>query len=381
MTVCTPPLALDLFAGAGGWTTGLTQAGFQVALAVEWDHQAAATYRANQPTVPLAERDLRHRPDLAALYQRRQTPGEAPPLTLIVASPPCQPFSALQAAADPADERRALWLAVAEVVLTWQPQLFIIENVPGFLGQRGWQPAPGGEPWGLAHTFPARTYHIYQELRSVLWEYAICSGVGDAADYGVPQHRRRAFVLGRRIWAEGEALGLFTPRRVTPDTPLAEALARQLFVWPTPSPPQSVALAWAGLSTPDSGDDPLHQTSPHTPAMRQRLAALRPGDSGRPRRGVMCRMRLDEPAPTITTGCYTVSKGGFVHPTADRGITLREAARLQTFPDDYAFQGSRMTIAREIGNAMPPRWAAQWGAALRQTLARPVESILEQAWS
>lgn len=371
----TRPIAIDLFAGAGGWSCGLEAAGFRVLWALDQDPLAAATYRANHPGVPLLEKDIGRRPDLALLERQRGTTVD-----LLVASPPCQPFSNLRPSAAADDERAQLWESAVDVILTWRPRAFIIENVPGFLGKRGSQVQDlGGAQWDLAHVFPPRTYHIAEEIAGILWDYAVVGVVWDAADYGVPQRRRRAFLLGRRIWDEGEELGLFGPGLIGPSHTLPTELGKLLFAWPTPTlRPRTVREAWAGLPAASAGADLLHQAPAHTAATRRRLAALRPGEDGRPRRGVMRRMVWDAPAPTITTGCDAPTKGWFVHPTENRGITLREAARLQTFPDNYVFLGSRRDIARQIGNAMPPAWAQVLGAAAQQTLALPARERL--AW-
>jgi DNA (cytosine-5)-methyltransferase 1 len=226
--------------------------------------------------------------------------------------------------------------------------MFVMENVLGLLGKRG-------RP--LIEGFLARMANAGYETEA---------HVVNAAEYGVPQVRKRVIVVGWR------------KRDVTP------------FVFPAPryapGEQKTVQDAIGDLPTPSDvgqlGPDPLHKKTRLSPLNQERLKHIPPGGGmehlpvslrvdchkgGADRIGhryVYGRLAADRPAATITARFDSFTRGRFAHPTEDRNITLREGARLQTFPDDFRFWGNQEDIAAQIGNAVPPALAETLAAAL-----------------
>jgi DNA (cytosine-5)-methyltransferase 1 len=342
--------AIDLFAGPGGLSLGLTQAGFKVLAAVEIDALACETYRANHPQTCLFETDIRRIEPQAVLDAIGLRPGE---LDLLGACPPCQGFSTLRSrngsqAVD--DDRNRLLFDVLTFVKEIRPRCVLMENVPGIVRDR-------------------RLIYVYRALESYGYQISRRDDVLDVADYGVPQRRRR-FVL----------------------------IASRYGVVDRPEPPGTAATVRQAIeSLPPAGTsgDPLHDLPERHGETVQKLITGIPRDGGsRSQLGASAqlgchqrtdgfydiygRMSWDSPAPTITTGCYHPSKGRFLHPAEDRAITMREAATLQGFPIDYWFSMKRgkQGLAQMIGNAMPPAFVASHAAAIRQHLMTADRGVL-----
>ncbi|MEV7865281.1 DNA cytosine methyltransferase [Streptomyces sp. NPDC088124] len=339
----TKPTAIDLFAGAGGATQGLVGAGFSVLGAVENDSDAAATHAKNHPGSHLWEADIR---SLQASAMRRQlglAPGE---LTLLKTCPPCQGFSSLASGKGLTDhERNDLVLHTVRFVRALMPQSVLLENVPG-LGK------------------DTRLQSVRDSLRSL--GYVSMVYRFEASDFAVPQRRRRLIMLAVR-----------GKRRILPQD-ITEVI-------PDLRGSVSVRVAFSELEAAKRVDDPLDRYRKSSDKVRRRIESI-PIGGGRldlpEEHQLDChkkvgakhatasygRIKWDSPASTMTTRCTTPACGTFVHPEQHRGITLREAATLQTFPTDYDFQGDYGSIERQIGNAVPVRMATVLGMAVRRTL-------------
>jgi DNA (cytosine-5)-methyltransferase 1 len=337
---------IDLFAGAGGATEGLRAAGFAVIGAVENDAAAAASYRLNHPVTRLWEQDIR---TLAASQLRRELGLEPGELTLLKACPPCQGFSSLARGEDTPNnsERNDLVLDVIRFVRALRPAAVLLENVPGL--ERD-----------------ARFARIKAALTSL--GYSFVSFKLDAALVGVPQRRRRLIMVavrGRRGRLPG-------------------TLPELLGGW-FASAPKTAREALDELRQLVESDDALDKHRVHSPKVVARIAAVPVGGNrfdlpsehqlachvNLKRRNATAsygRVRLDAPAPTMTTRCVTPACGSFIHPTEHRGLTLREAATFQTFPPAYQFVGDFGSIERQIGNAVPVRMAQALGAAVIRIL-------------
>lgn len=342
---------IDLFAGAGGITEGFVRAGFRPALAVEKDRAAAATYAVNFGEHVLGA-DIAELPD-----------DSFPRAEVVVGGPPCQGFSAL-GKRNPDDPRNRLWREFIRVVLLSQPRAFVIENVPQFLKSDQYE--------------LLRSWTVDGPLR----DWGLAAGVLNAADYGVSQRRRRAIVIGLRN-------GLPT----LPPATRAQDGKGGLPPWRTVrSALDGIPFETGPLSLPDirlesgvPGPFKVHEVhlsrSPRPLSLR-RYDAVPPGggrfdlpdellpDCWRRKPSgtvdVMGRLEWDKPALTIRTEFFKPEKGRYLHPQWDpshparrvnRVISHWEAARLQSFPDDFSWCGSKMEIARQIGNAVPPRLA------------------------
>ncbi len=330
---------IDLFAGAGGMTLGFTQAGFAPVWANDFNRDAVRTYNAN--FADFGEHCIEG--DISALLADNTT--SIPAADVVIGGPPCQGFSLLNKnrASDP---RKQMWRPFLEVVRRSEADLFVIENVAQLLN------SPECGELALA----ARALGFQVTSAKLL-----------AADYGVPQQRWRAFIVGCRF---ADPSLLFPP----PKTHCNPALDTALCAWRT------VRDCIADLPEPQGtriGPAPpldLHFGRTPTPLSLQRYRAIPEEGMNRfdlQRRALELtppcwirktsggtdlfgRLWWDRPAFTIRTEFFKPEKGRYLHPSQHRPITHREAARLQSFPDWFRFHGSKGEIARQIGNAVPP---------------------------
>lgn len=337
--------AVDLFAGAGGSTQGLKQAGYDVRAAVEFDAACAKSYRKNHKGTELLERDITEVTPAELLKAIGLGPGD---LDLLNACPPCQGFSSL-GATDEDDHRNDLVSTVLEFISAIRPRAFILENVPGLARDRRMKTLLSK---ARATGYGVKTYRL------------------NATDFGVAQNRRRLIAIGVRGMDPDEM-----PEHPAELLPVAFRREHERI---------TKVLAEAG---PFKGTrDRIHRGRTATPEVAERIKLI-PKNGGRfdlpedhqldchkslgSKRSAAAsygRMRLDEPAPTLTTRCTTPACGRFLHPVRDRGITLREAALIQTFPRRYRFEGSYQAIEGQIGNAVPVRMAQGLAMAARELL-------------
>ncbi|WP_421507722.1 DNA cytosine methyltransferase [Erwinia rhapontici] len=333
------PVAIDLFAGAGGFSLAAVNAGFTVALALENDPYAVKTYKRNlvsyegaQNVTVLDESILNYTPEKVHEDHLAERSCD-----LLLGGPPCQGFSThriLDAGID--DPRNELVLAYFRFVKAFRPRVFLMENVPGILWERHKSHLDAFYSEGAK-----AGYTVYEPV------------VLDARDFGVPQRRKRVFILGVRDIADTHA-----------------------FVWPpkpTHAPQDKVKgnlQVWAACDSvfrpaPDGDENDIHMN--HGPELVEAFSNTPPNGGSRKDSGriLPCHAKHDGhkdvygridpalPAPTMTTACINPSKGRFVHPTKHHGITLRQAARIQTFPDNFIFTGGLTAAGRQIGNAVP----------------------------
>ncbi|KJY41790.1 cytosine methyltransferase [Streptomyces sp. NRRL B-1568] len=344
---------IDLFAGCGGMTAGFIAAGgYKPVMAVEQDLHAAATYAAN-----FGEEHV-HWADIACVDHQA-----APEADVIVGGPPCQGFSNL-GAKNPGDPRNKLWKDYIRFVHHSRPKVFIIENVERFLKS---------PEFSL----------LSEEVRDggLLEGYELSYGQLLAADFGVPQRRKRAFVIGSRVGR------IPLPNPTHGQSPLhAWRTVRHAFTGKgLPDKPETTTLPklttdFFGRIVPgifDSKD--LHVGRRPEARSLLRYALIPPGGGrfdlpnellpacwkNKPTgtTDVMGRMQWDKPSLTIRTEFYKPEKGQYLHPQwepgpdgyrVDRPITHREAALLQTFADDFRWCGTKIEIGKQIGNAVPP---------------------------
>ncbi|MDA2810978.1 DNA cytosine methyltransferase [Nocardiopsis sp. RSe5-2] len=330
---------VDLFAGAGGLSLGfqLADRGFEPVFAVEVDDAAARTFKRNFDCDVHSGsiEDVLHYPDA----------------DVIIGGPPCQGFSPLGRDRD--DESRAqlneLWQQYLTAVRRIRPQAFVIENVPEFQKSAQF----------------AKLLRI-MESDPELKDYAYGYGVLNAADYGVPQRRRRGiFIAVRDVenvpWPPPPTNGPDSPGEV-PYVTLRDVISD------LPEVPERTEI-----EIDDDGVQHLHIRRSPTQKSLERYRAIPEGGNrfdlqrNRPdllpncwknkptgTTDVMGRMWWDRPSFTIRTEFYKPEKGRYLHPVYDRPITHREAARLQSFPDQFTFEGSKIEVGKQIGNAVPP---------------------------
>lgn len=340
---------LDLFAGAGGLTRGFTDTGrFRPLYAVELDEDARQSYilnfHPNNPNNVLADvtqvsfRDFPVRPDV------------------IIGGPPCQDFTQLTAVRREVDRQRneLLWEHYLKLVLHLRPQAFVIENVPNLLtdGQ-----------------YESQRRMLRQRLEAA--GYQLAFDILTASAFGVPQSRRRAFIIGT---STGRAPHLPLP---TLEYRTAWDELKKLQDEPLrPLPKGKVVLA---------GRD-LHIGRQAEVLSRLRYRYILPGGNrlnipspvtiktwATKSQGTFDgygRINATRPSPTIRCEAYKPEKGRFLHPFLNRPLTLAEMAVLQTFPEEHLFFGTFTSIARQIGNAVPPLLARRVAEAVASALDR-----------
>jgi DNA (cytosine-5)-methyltransferase 1 len=332
--------AIDLFSGCGGLTLGLKQAGFRVIAAVEKDELAASTYKENHPEVNVQLRDIRR---VSAEALRKNLKLDIGQLDLLAGCPPCQGFSTLKTrngARQKRDKRNGLINEMLRFARVFRPKTIMMENVPGL-----------AEHWSFTK--------LCRGLRRL--KYRITWDIKDARHYGVPQRRKRLILVA------GQRFDI--------------ALAKESKTIRT------VRQAIGDLKAPGKSRDKLQNLSENRSAkVLKRIRAI-PKDGGSrtdlPKRDqlpchkrttgfkdIYGRMAWDKPSPTITGGCFNPSKGRFLHPIANRAITLREAAILQSFPRRYRFPADRSkeSIALMIGNALPPAFIQRHASQIAKSL-------------
>lgn len=380
--------AIDLFAGAGGFSLAAHQSGFDLLAAVEFDQHAANTYRHNlvnhlQIKTNVYATDINLIDINAFMSELKIQSGE---LDLLLGGPPCQGFSTHRIKGSGEDDpRNKLLLKYFDFVEKLMPKAFLVENVPGLLWKRH-------EQYLNQFLKLAENHH-----------YKVITGaplVINARDYGVPQNRRRAFILAVREDISAEHLTWPPmPTHVKPDfdKPISNntwVSASTVFEQPPKQtldkllPRMQKVLGWSKerskntikslkFGAPLADDDWCNRNMAHKPFMIERFEVtplmgsrdeleftLNCHKNYSGHKDVYGRMFLHTPSNTITTGCHNPSKGRFLHPWENHGITLRHAARLQTFPDNFEFKGGVMAASRQIGNAVP----IELGSALINTI-------------
>lgn len=344
MTNQNHPKVIDCFCGAGGLSLGFTLAGCCILYAFDSDEASVETHKRNiGPSVFI--RDAYHVKQSTIESDIGASVGD---VDVIAGGPPCQGFSVQRRGLD-ADLRNGLVLEFMRLVMEIRPRFFLIENVGGLLSVRG-------KPFmdKIKSDCDTRGYHLHiQKL--------------DAYLFGVPQHRKRAIIVGERV---------------------INGLIRYRF----PEPPEdrntypaTVREAISDLAGNGEGDVVNHVADQLSPINLQRIRAIKEGQGrdflpphlqlpchlnnvGHRHLDVYGRMAWDQPSPTITARFDSFSRGRFGHPELDRTITLREGARLQSFPDSFVFVGNKVEIARQIGNAVPPLLAKALAESIRECL-------------
>ena len=349
--------AIDLFCGAGGLSLGLENSGIHVALGVEINRVAATTYSNNLTGTVLIE-DIRKVTGQSILERLNLDVGN---LLLLAGCPPCQTFSSLQKDAVDNDERNNLIFEYVRLVSEVRPLFIQLENVPGLKRGRG--------------------KHIFNEALSLLSKfYKIESDILNCADFGIPQLRKRLVLHGIRkdaynmLKSADPDFTVSLPQKTHAEHPTEGS---NLLPWVPAGPsfnnlPPVVAGALAPVGFPN------HETNRLAPVNIRRIQYIQTHGGSRnclpPELQLPCHQRdnvgytgvygiidTNVPAPTMTGGCITYSKGRYGHPVQPRAITVREAARLQSFPDNFVFSGTRGQTALQVGNAVPPLLAQASG--------------------
>lgn len=366
------PKAIDLFCGCGGISSGLRSAGFRIIAGVDVDPKYIATFRHNFPNTLALRADLTQTSPTSLMSDLGIAPEE---LDVLAGGPPCQGFSKnvprrLRSENSASNLMVRTFLSYCEVL---KPKLVLMENVAEMRN-------------GFSHHF---NDEIFDRLR--LAGYSVTSTVINAAEYGIPQRRRRVFFLAVR----GEG-------KLEPPTPTHKRTADEMGLW-VQRPFISVWEAIGDLPSLKHGEgesESEYAVAPFTDYQLKmrggtktvrnhvarrlsaiqyaRLSSLLPGQGHKdlPKElqvrggysGAYGRLTKDMVAPTITRWVFHPGSGRWGHPVDVRTLTIREAARIQGFYDDYEFKGSFAQQSGQVGNAVPPLLAEQIGRSMRAQL-------------
>ncbi len=349
---------IDLFAGAGGMTLGFTEAfghTFRPVWANDYNGYACRTYSANFG-------DHCHEGDIVDLLDDPTI--SIPTADVVIGGPPCQGFSLLNKNRR-GDPRKELWRPYLEIVRRSKASVFVMENVPQLLGSEEHE-------------------EIVNEARAMGFKLAWTKLL--ASDYGVPQSRTRAIIIGCRFTDPNESV--FPPHRThyNPGNGYVGSEPPPAGYVEDAQPWRTVRDAIADLPQPKGTeirdeDGPLDLHFGRNPTaksleryraipkegmnrfdLQERRPDITPGCWIRKTTGgtdLFGRLWWDRPAFTLRTEFFKLEKGRYLHPKQHRPITHREAARMQTFPDSFVFEGSKIEIAKQIGNAVPPLLASR----------------------
>jgi DNA (cytosine-5)-methyltransferase 1 len=376
MSATFKPVAIDLFCGAGGLSEGLEQAGFEVKLGLDFDRHAIATYAHNHPSASTMHCDIQNVTGLQIL----QSAG-CDEVDLIAGGPSCQGFSTHGKRIQD-DPRNFLFKHFVRIVSEVRPKMFLMENVRGMLTY-----SKGEFKRQIEQAFSEIGYHTAFS--------AVC-----AADFGVPQMRRRVLFIGTRYEdlelsfpqpTHGEDAGLLpyvTIGDALGDLPMmkedfhngerryAKAAQNEYQRYSRAGAGRSVSLHMARPLSPQAASlakyigvgQGLRAVPPaKLPARFQKMRTIGNGDLRKDCTTLYHRPHPAKPSYTITTHYRNVASGPFLNPWEDRSLSHREAARLMSFPDRFHFKGE--CLQRQIGNAVPPLLAKAIGLHLRMLLA------------
>lgn len=324
---------IDFFCGCGGTSSGLQAAGMTIAAGIDVDPVAINTYKENFPNAITFNDDINNikTEDLKYVAKKKRSDK-----LVFAACAPCQPFSAQNRNKKVNDKRVCLLDQMHRFIEKLTPDYILLENVPGM------QKVKEG-PFG-------RFLKLLTDFG-----YSIDFGVLDAAEYGVPQHRKRLVLIA----AKDSKIKLPEPK-----------------YGPGMIPFKVVRDAIGNYPAIDSGEKSKtirdHESAKLSPLLKKRISVLKNGEDRRAwpeelqlkchkdcrtHTDVYGRLSWDKPSVTLTTKCISLSNGRFGHPEQNRALSVREAASIQTFPETYLFKGTLWQKARQIGNAVPPKLA------------------------
>lgn len=381
------PTAIDLFSGAGGIALGLVNAGFDVRLCSDRDAACEQTHRRNFPSIPFVRADVSKLSGTDLLAAARLKPGE---LDLLVGGPPCQGFSII-GQRELLDPRNGLVAEFLRLAGELKPKCVIMENVPGLATlNRG---------------------AVLEQIGRVFAEagYAVDCAELLAAQYGAPQMRWRMFFIGwrfdqakrggfplpthgragigdlvpNRTISAADSAGFVTIREAIGDLPEIDAGEVGYVYTHRPRCPYQEAMRKDAPTTVAN-----HYAARLSKQNMARIHVLKPGQDWRdlPRELLPSgmqralrkdhtrryrRMRWDGVARSIITRFRDPKSGEYIHPEQDRTISIREAARIQSFPDWFMFEGSYTELYDQVGNAVPPLLARAVASEVRAMLDQP----------
>ncbi|MDE6785295.1 MAG: DNA cytosine methyltransferase [Ruminococcus sp.] len=332
---------IDLFAGVGGLSLGFEQSGFEVVLANEYDKSIAQAYIKNRKNANMIIEDITKLPIHDTFKQYKGI------VDLCVGGPPCQGYSQKGQRKTINDPRNFLFKFFVEVVKEVSPRYFVMENVPNLLtAESGF--------------FQNELISMFTELGYIINAQVLC-----AADYGVPQSRHRAVIIGKKAGSKPVEM----PNPITTRTTIWDAISDLNYL----NSGEGAEVSAYRLKAESDYQASLrkksvelynHIATNHAKVALERMAMIPPkgGKEFLPAEhitksiysGTWERMDADDISVTITTRFDTPASGKFMHPYLNRAITVREAARIQSFPDTFRFYGTKTSQMKQVGNAVPP---------------------------
>lgn len=361
---------IDLFSGCGGLSYGFFKDGFNVKKAVEFDSSIAKTYIMNHPKVDMIVDDIKNI-DQSGVFNK----GDA---DVIIGGPPCQGFSMAGARIRTGfidDPRNYLFKHYFNVVKTVKPKVFIMENVKGIKTMQD----------GKIFDEIIRIFSDKEMLDGQ--PYTLYHRIVKAVDFGIPQKRERMIIIGTtKQDVDFELVWKKTREEIEKDYPdyfqpvtvsdaignLPHTTVDGIIVSPEPQTDYQKFLA-CNLKTITN-----HTQTKHSKVAVERMEKVDNGENftvldekiNSVHSGSYGRLCWGEQAPTITTRFDTPAGGRFIHPVENRTLSPREAARIQSFPDDFIFYGNKTSICKQIGNAVPPK--------ISYFLARFVSNVIDE---
>ena len=323
--------AIDLFSGAGGITHGLTDADFKVIMATDINHNFATSHRRNMPKVPFLEVDI-----TKITPETFRSICNAHHIHLISGGPPCQGFS-LNGKREWEDPRNELFKHYLKILKIFNPEFFFMENVLGMLSLKN----------GKGDLFIDQVISEFKKLKG----YDVGYKIINMADYGVPQLRKRVIIIGNR-------LGLS----------IDECLPEAKYGPGKEHPYETSEKHIMDLVSMPEGSIPNHRRMNHSKDVIKTMSLVKEGKympkdqkhsdlKKKIFQTVYRRVDRKKPAPSMIPGHSAFP----IHPTENRSLTFREAARIQTFRDDFEFFGTNDDQGLAIGNAVPPLFVKQLG--------------------
>jgi DNA (cytosine-5)-methyltransferase 1 len=373
--MCKPYTVVDLFSGVGGFSLGFIHAApdnaFESRLLVDFDKDACFTFRKNYPNIPFLCQDV----SIMTVADVKKHSGITRP-DVIIGGPPCQGFSNAGKRAEE-DERNRLVPIYAKLAMEMWPKVILMENVVNVLSSQHFK--------DLGDKFNECGYETKDFVL-------------DAADYGVPQHRKRAFLLALRSTI-AKKVGLSAPAPLsTANVTVKEAIDDLPSLAAGEGDEYCVYAKGKTLSDyqqdmrRDSHAIFNHCSRKHSPEFLDKIAIIPEGGSNRdlpPEQRfsdnyfsqAYARLHRDQTANTITTQFFNPGSGRFTHYRDLRSITVREAARLQSFPDKFLFHGPMAAQTKHVGNAVPPLLAKAWAHHIYKILQacepKPRKQVVE----
>ena len=329
----------DLFSGVGGLSQGFISAGFEIAFAIEFDKEISVAYANNHPGTEMINENI-------CEVDPEEIKKRHPHIDIIMGGPPCQGFSEKGKRLNLNDPRNFLFQQFVRFVESFKPKYFVLENVPNIITTSNGY-------------FKNQIIESFSKLG-----YSVNCGVLSASEFGIPQDRHRAVFIGT-LGNKGIDLPTPSHKKVT----VQEAIYDLPFIGSgegneVSSYDKQATSEYQKMLRGKTKVLNNHVATKHSNIALERLSLI-PKGAGREvlpaehrtksiYSGTWCRLLEDGIAPTITTRFDTPSSGRFTHPVLNRCLTVREAARIQSFPDSFIFYGNKTSQMKQVGNAVPP---------------------------